>query len=85
MSNTPNLDKKMKVVNFIEDEMKKGKANPKIRGWAMSTILEQVKEAFGDKEVPFARDYFTRYYERNKQKWHQKEMYGTMHRYIEFT
>lgn len=68
MSNTPNLDKKMKVVNFIEDEMKKGKANPKIRGWAMSTILEQVKEAFGDKEVPFARDYFTRYYERSKKK-----------------
>ena len=66
MSKTPNLDKKMKVVNFIEDEMKKGKANPKIRGWAMSTILKQVEESFGEKQVPLARDYFIRYYERRK-------------------
>mgnify|MGYP001296671838 CR=1 FL=1 len=68
MTITPRLDEKMEVITFIETKMREGKANPKIRGWAMSTILEQVKEEFGEKEVPFARDYFTRYYERSKKK-----------------
>lgn len=68
MSNTPYLDDKMKVVNFIETKMREGKANPKIRGWAMSTILKQVEESLGEKQVPFARDYFIRYYERSRKK-----------------
>ena len=68
MSNTPRLDEKMKVVNFIETKMKEGKANPKIRGWAMSTILKQVEESFGENQVPLARDYFIRYYERSRKK-----------------
>ena len=68
MSNTPMLDEKMKVINFIENKMKEGKANPKIRGWAMSTILEQVKESFGEKQIPLARAYFMRYYEKTRPK-----------------
>ena len=68
MSNTPRLDEKMEVVNFIETKMREGKANPKIRGWAMSTILKQVGESLGEKQVPFARDYFIRYYERSRKK-----------------
>ena len=56
MSDTPRLDEKMEVVNFIETKMREGKANPKIRGWAMSTILKQVEESFGEKQVPLARD-----------------------------
>tara|TARA_R100000149_G_C5792994_1_gene83676 strand:- start:43 stop:267 length:225 start_codon:yes stop_codon:yes gene_type:complete len=68
MSNTPRLDEKMEVVNFIETKMKEGKANPKIRGWAMSTILKQVEESFGENQVPLARDYFIRYYERSRKK-----------------
>ena len=68
MSNTPYLDDKMKVVNFIETKMREGKANPKIRGWSMSTILKQVEESLGEKQVPFARDYFIRYYERSRKK-----------------
>ena len=68
MSNTPRLDEKMEVVNFIETKMKEGKANPKIRGWAMSTILKQVEESFGERQVPLARDYFIRYYERSRKK-----------------
>ena len=54
MTITPNLDEKMEVINFIETKMKEGKANPKIRGWAMSTIIEQVKESFGDKHTHLA-------------------------------
>ena len=69
MSNTPYLDDKMEVVNFIETKMREGKANPKIRGWSMSTILKQVEESLGEKQVPFARDYFIRYYERSRKKW----------------
>ena len=69
MSNTPYLDDKMEVVNFIETKMREGKANPKIRGWSMSTILKQVGESLGEKQVPFARDYFIRYYERSRKKW----------------
>ena len=68
MSNTPRLDEKMEVVNFIETKMREGKANPKIRGWAMSTILKQVDESFGEKQVPLSRDYFIRYYERSRKK-----------------
>jgi hypothetical protein len=68
MSNTPYLDVKMEVVNFIETKMREGKANPKIRGWSMSTILKQVEESLGEKQVPFARDYFIRYYERSRKK-----------------
>ena len=68
MSNTPRLDEKMEVVNFIETKMREGKANPKIRGWAMSTILKQVEESFGENQVPLARDYFIRYYERTRKK-----------------
>jgi hypothetical protein len=68
MSNTPYLDGKMEVVNFIETKMREGKANPKIRGWSMSTILKQVEESLGEKQVPFARDYFIRYYERSRKK-----------------
>lgn len=68
MSNTPYLDDKMEVVNFIETKMREGKANPKIRGWSMSRILKQVEESLGEKQVPFARDYFIRYYERSRKK-----------------
>jgi len=74
MSNTPYLDDKMEVVNFIETKMREGKANPKIRGWSMSTILKQVEESLGEKQVPFARDYFIRYYERSRKKWTQQNL-----------
>ena len=74
MSNTPRLDEKMEVVNFIETKMREGKANPKIRGWSMSTILKQVEESLGEKQVPFARDYFIRYYERSRKKWTQQNL-----------
>jgi len=66
MSITPNLDEKMEVITFIEDKMREGKANPKIRGWAMSTILKQVEETYGENQVPLARDYFIRYHRRDK-------------------
>lgn len=66
MTITPNLDEKMEVINFIETKMKEGKANSKIRGWAMSTIIEQVKESFGDKHTHLARDYFMRYFDKTR-------------------
>ena len=66
MTLTPYLDEKMEVVNFIEKKMREGKADPKIRGWAMSTIIDQVKESFGDKHTHLARDYFIRYYEKTR-------------------
>ena len=68
MTLTPHLDEKMEVINFIEKKMREGKADPKIRGWAMSTILKQVEESFGEKQVPLAKDYFIRYYERTRKK-----------------
>ena len=66
MTLTPHLDEKMEVINFIEKRMREGKADPKIRGWAMSTIIDQVKESFGDKHTHLARDYFIRYYEKTR-------------------
>jgi len=66
MTITPHLDEKMEVINFIETKMKEGKANPKIRGWAMSTIIEQVKESFGEKHEHLARDYFMRYFDKTR-------------------
>ena len=66
MTLTPYLDEKMEVVNFIEKKMREGKADPKIRGWAMSTILKQVEEEYGEHHVPLARDYFIRYHRRDK-------------------
>ena len=66
MSITPKLDEKMEVITFIETKMKEGKANPKIRGWAMSTILKQVEEAYGEHHVPLARDYFIRYHRKGR-------------------
>ena len=42
MTVTPNLDEKMEVINFIEKKMREGKADPKIRGWAMSTKVHNV-------------------------------------------
>ncbi len=65
MTLTPHLDEKMEVINFIEKKMR-GKADPKIRGWAMSTIIDQVKESFGDKHTHLARDYFMRYFDKTR-------------------
>jgi len=66
MTLTPYLDEKMEVINFIEKKMREGKADPKIRGWAMSTIVNQVAEKFGENQASLARDYFIRYYEKSK-------------------
>lgn len=66
MTLTPYLDEKMEVINFIEKKMREGKADPKIRGWAMSTIVNQVAEKFGANQASLARDYFIRYYEKSK-------------------
>lgn len=66
MTITPNLDEKMEVINFIEKKMKEGKADPKIRGWAMSTIVNQVAEKFGEKHSHLAKDYFIRYYNKTR-------------------
>jgi len=66
MTVTPHLYEKMEVIYFIETKMKEGKANPKIRGWAMSTIIEQVKESFGEKHTHLARDYFMRYFDKTR-------------------
>ena len=66
MTLTPYLDEKMEVINFIETKMREGKSDPKIRGWAMSTIVNQVAEKFGEKQTTLARDYFIRYYEKTR-------------------
>jgi len=66
MTLTPHLDEKMEVINFIEKKMREGKADPKIRGWAMSTIVNQVAEKFGANQASLAKDYFIRYFEKTR-------------------
>ena len=42
---------------YIEQLMAQGKADPKIRGWAMSDILKKVVKKFGYDKEEDARSY----------------------------
>ena len=44
------------IYDYIESLMAQGKADPKIRGWSMQTIMTQVGDKFGEdnKSVPRA-------------------------------
>ena len=39
------------VHNYIERLMAQGKADPKIRGWSMQTIMTQVGDKFGENDL----------------------------------
>jgi len=39
------------VHNYIEQLMAQGKADPKIRGWSMQTIMTQVGDKFGENDL----------------------------------
>ena len=45
------------VHNYIEQLMAQGKADPKIRGWSMQTIISQVGDRFGEDKKSVARAY----------------------------
>ena len=45
------------VHDYIEQLMAQGKADPKIRGWAMSDILTKVVKKFGYHKREDARSY----------------------------
>ena len=45
------------VHNYIEQLMAQGKADPKIRGWSMQTIMTQVGDKFGEDNKSIARAY----------------------------
>ena len=45
------------VHNYIERLMAQGKADPKIRGWSMQTIMTQVGDKFGEDNKSIARAY----------------------------
>ena len=45
------------VHNYIEQLMAQGKADPKIRGWSMQTIMTQVGDKFGEDNKSVARAY----------------------------
>ena len=45
------------VHNYIERLMAQGKADPKIRGWSMQTIMTQVGDKFGEDNKSVARAY----------------------------
>ena len=42
---------------YIEQLMAQGKADPKIRGWSMQTIMTQVGDKFGEDNKSIARAY----------------------------
>ena len=45
------------VHDYIEQLMAQGKADPKIRGWSMQTIMTQVGDKFGEDTKSIARTY----------------------------
>ena len=45
------------IYDYIESLMAQGKADPKIRGWSMQTIMTQVGDKFGEDNKPIARTY----------------------------
>ena len=45
------------VHDYIERLMAQGKADPKIRGWSMQTIMTQVGDKFGEDNKSIARAY----------------------------
>ncbi len=45
------------IYDYIESLMAQGKADPKIRGWSMQTIMTQVGDKFGEDNKSFARAY----------------------------
>lgn len=45
------------IHDYIESLMAQGKADPKIRGWSMQTIMTQVGDKFGEDNKSVARAY----------------------------
>ena len=45
------------IYDYIESLMAQGKADPKIRGWSMQTIMTQVGDKFGEDNKSVARAY----------------------------
>ena len=45
------------IYDYIESLMAQGKADPKIRGWSMQTIMTQVGDKFGEDNKSIARTY----------------------------
>ena len=45
------------IYDYIESLMAQGKADPKIRGWSMQTIMTQVGDKFGEDNKSIARAY----------------------------
>ena len=45
------------IYDYIEQLMAQGKADPKIRGWSMQTIMTQVGDKFGEDTKSIARTY----------------------------
>ena len=39
------------IYDYIESLMAQGKADPKIRGWSMQTIMTQVGDKFGENDL----------------------------------
>tara|TARA_B110000285_G_scaffold213739_1_gene258358 strand:- start:1254 stop:1481 length:228 start_codon:yes stop_codon:yes gene_type:complete len=54
------IDYEENVVDMIEEIEKLkalGKSNPKVRGWGMNNIVDEIGIQFGEGYKPFARDY----------------------------
>ena len=45
------------IYDYIESLMAQGKADPKVRGWSMQTIMTQVGDKFGEDNKSIARAY----------------------------
>ena len=45
------------IYDYIESLMAQGKADPKIRGWSMQTIMTQVGDKFGEDNKSISRAY----------------------------
>ena len=45
------------IYDYIESLMAQGKADPKIRGWSMQTIMTQEGDKFGEDNKSVARAY----------------------------
>ena len=45
------------IYDYIESLMAQGKADPKIRGWAMSDIVTKIGDRFGEDKKSVARAY----------------------------
>mgnify|MGYP003632481194 FL=1 len=54
------IDYEENVVDMIEEIEKLkalGKSNPKVRGWGMNNIVDEIGIQFGEGYKPYARDY----------------------------